>query len=174
MGIDKALELLGRGWALFPCVCMEKRPATRHGFLDASKDESQIIKWFGTGDKNIGVRTGTESGIVVVDDDKYKGTNMIELILLLGELPPTYAVKTRAGGYHFYYKYPKGRDLRSYNGKLAPHVDLKANGGYVIAEGSCVAADKNGPSGYHKVVNDIAIAELPDRWVNKWESLNVK
>ena len=40
--------------------------------------------------------------------------------------------RTGRDGYHFYFKQPAGSDIRCSTGKLAPNVDVRANGGYVI------------------------------------------
>jgi hypothetical protein len=148
--LQAANAALAKGYSIFPCVPNEKRPATWRGFLDATRDPKQIEHWFGFGYKNIGVATGDASGVVVIDIDGYKPgvvSAFKHLEEVLGELPRTYSVTTRAGGLHLYFKMPKGADLRSYNGQLAEGIDLRANGGYVLGVGSYVAEDKNGKAG---------------------------
>lgn len=177
--LDTALALLKRGYAVFPCRVLEKRPATWRGFLDASKEESQIREWFTDSHKNIGIATGQASGVAVIDFDYYKvqedkPSSLQLLAERLGTLPQTRAVRTRAGGLHLYFKYPEGRDLRSYNGQIIEHVDLRANGGYVLSEGCEVNADKNGPYGEHRLVCDCEPATLPAAWVYAWEALNAR
>jgi putative DNA primase/helicase len=51
-----------------------KHPWFSGGFHGASRDPAQITAWFAQHpDANIGIRTGAESGIVVIDIDPGKG-----------------------------------------------------------------------------------------------------
>lgn len=175
MTIETVKTLLARGWKLFPVVSGFKFPACPHGFLDATDDPAQIGAWFGRGNKNIGLATGDASGVVVIDFDSYKEgqeSALQGLMDKLGNLPPTFTVKTRAGGWHLYFKKPEGYDLRSYNNVIAKGVDLRANGGYVLTEGCYVKADKYGPEGEYTVSRDLPIAELPKDWADAWQALN--
>jgi putative DNA primase/helicase len=50
-----------------------------------------------------------------------------------GKLPPTLTVLT-GGGLHLYYKYPNGlQQIKSTAGLLGPGLDVRADGGYVVA-----------------------------------------
>ena len=50
-----------------------------------------------------------------------------------GMLPATRTVDTRRpGGKHLYYRMPRGVELRNSAGKLAPHVDVRSDGGFVV------------------------------------------
>ncbi|MCP5115139.1 MAG: bifunctional DNA primase/polymerase, partial [bacterium] len=52
-----------------------------------------------------------------------------------GELPKTFTVRTGGGGWHYYFLHPGGK-VKSVNGKIAPGIDIKADGGYVVGPGS--------------------------------------
>jgi hypothetical protein len=52
--------------------------------------------------------------------------------------PTTYTVVTPSGGWHLYYAAPAGTEIRNSASKLAPMVDVRASGGYVIGAGSVV------------------------------------
>ena len=176
MTTETAKALLARGWKIFPVVPGFKFPACPHGFLDATDDPEQIGAWFGRGNKNIGLATGDASGVVVIDFDSYKEecTSALQVLMdKLGNLPQTYTVQTRAGGWHLYFKKPEGFDLRSYNNVIAKGVDLRANGGYVLTEGCYVKDDKYGPGGSYTVRRDLPIAELPKEWAEAWQALNI-
>lgn len=85
---------------------------------------------------NIGVRTGHHGKgleIVVVDVDIGDSDQVNEIATKL-KLPMTWVVKT-GRGYHFYYAMPK-QIIRNSAGKLAPHVDIRGQGGYVVGPGS--------------------------------------
>jgi len=88
----------------------------------------ELQKWFGDGVKrNIGIVTGSISGIAVVDLD---GAEAIQLAKDL-ELPDTPVVKT-ARGYHLYYRYRPG--IRNFQKRDdLPGIDLRGDGGYVVA-----------------------------------------
>jgi len=103
-----------------------------HGLKDATRDKTVICSWFSDGQLvNIGIRTGPESGILVVDVDPRHGGN--ESLAALGELPTTATVETGGGGRHYDFKYPAGADIRNSAAKLGPGLDIRANGGYVVA-----------------------------------------
>jgi len=126
--LETALRYADRGIPVFPLK--GKEPLTRHGFKDASTDPRKIHMWLNRWpNANIGIPTGGVSGIVAVDFDG----NSTEATRIWDGLPPTLEVYTSRGR-HRYYRIPKGQRVRSR--KLAPDVDLKADGGYVVAAGS--------------------------------------
>jgi hypothetical protein len=51
---------------------------------------------------------------------------------------PTYAIDTPSGGCHLYYAAP-GSSVRNSAGRLGPHIDIRADGGYVIGDCSRIA-----------------------------------
>ena len=68
--------------------------------------------------------------------------------------PDTYWVQTPSGGWHLYYR--EGLEpIRNSAGLLGPGVDVRGQGGYVIAAGSATAA------GAYEMLNDAAPAPLP-------------
>ena len=68
--LDTALKLAARGLHVFPCKPRDKRPATKHGVLDATTNPDAIEKWWRQVPTcNIGVATGAVSGIMVLDVD---------------------------------------------------------------------------------------------------------
>jgi hypothetical protein len=123
-----ALALASRGLAVFPCHPQDKRPACKHGCLDATTDAEAIrLCWQAEPAFNIGVATGAVSKIFVVDVDGDDAT-----LRQLGDLPPTVQVTT-ARGKHYYFKYPDVPVLHNSAGKIAPGVDVRGDGGYVLA-----------------------------------------
>jgi hypothetical protein len=170
--LNAALQYAGMGLSVFPIKPGLKTPATPHGFCDASTDPEVIRSLFNSPKINIAIATGEVSGTAVIDLDTYADGTVAPLEAELGTLPETLEATTRAGGRHLYYSYPVGRNIGSYNGKLAPHVDVKANGGYVVAAPSFVEADHKGPAGYYVWANDLPMAELPAAWIDHLESLS--
>lgn len=114
------------------CNNIGKHPATPDGFKSASKDIEQIKRlWAGRTGLNVGIATGQESGIFVVDiDDKEAEAELNKLI----KLPKTYTVTTGRGK-HLYFKYDKNKPVRN-GAHVIENVDIRGDGGYVAGAGS--------------------------------------
>src|SRR4051812_23280072 len=114
-----ALGLARRGLAVFPCRPREKRPATEHGFKDASTDPAVIEAWWREEPQhNIAIATGASSNMFVIDVDGLDAE--VELRKLerdLGPLPPTVEVIT-ARGRHLYFKWPAQAPVACSAGKI--------------------------------------------------------
>jgi P4 family phage/plasmid primase-like protien len=133
---------------------------------------------------NIGVITGVRSGIIVLDIDvqNHGLEHWISLVKEHGE-PMTPCVQTGSGGYHYYFKYEKGRTshLKSRSKALGNNIgiDIKADGGQVVYPGSlypgCGKTHKCGKIeedekckfegatyNWIKSPSDIQIAPMPD------------
>ena len=124
--IDYALQL---GIPVFPCK-PDRKPYTHHGFLDATTDPQQISDWWKKWpDALIGMPTGEKSGIAVVDLDVKNGKNGFAFVPDW-ESRSNVIARTQSGGAHLYYKHD-GRVL-SQSDQIAPGVDTRAKGGYVI------------------------------------------
>lgn len=124
------------GWYVFPCKPKDKHPMTEHGLLDATKQKTQIAEWWKrTPNANIGIRTGQESGIFVLDIDFGNGgdESLKRLEEKHGALPKTIINRTGGGGRHFVFAYPKGIDLTISQGKVARGIDTRGNRGYIVA-----------------------------------------
>jgi hypothetical protein len=132
--IRTALALASRGFHIFPCRPRGKRPATANGLRDATADPDIIRAWWQQQpDSNIAIATGAASGIFVVDVD---GLDAEAALRRLEEehgaaLPETVEVIT-ARGRHCYFKWPQ-QPVRNSAGKIGAHIDIRGDGGYVIA-----------------------------------------
>jgi hypothetical protein len=150
--LEIALQYASRGVAVFPLK--GKEPLTPHGFKDATTNRSRIHGWWNRyPGANLGIATGVASGLVVVDRDG----DSPEAARIWESLPLTLEVATSRGT-HRYYQLPAGTKVRSC--KLAPDVDLKGEGGYVVAPPS-VHPDGTVYS-YIEATKAIGIAALPD------------
>src|SRR5215472_6650241 len=132
--LRSALALAQRGTHVLPCVLRGKTPATAHGLNDATIDLTVIAQWWRENpDYNIGAATGHTSGFFVVDIDGGDGEAALrELERENGALPPTVEVITGGGGRHLYFSMPITKIANSV-GKVGPHIDVRGNGGYVLA-----------------------------------------
>ena len=164
--IDTARRYLARGWSLLPLRSQDKRPLVAWEPLQSSHPSAeQVADWFGRWpDANIGIVTGEISNLIVLDiDPKHGGDASLDrLERQFGQLPATIEVTTGGGGHHFYFAHPGGL-IRSRTG-LAQGVDLRGDGGYIVAPPSIH------PSGYPYLwavghsPEDVALAALP-RWI---------
>lgn len=127
------------GWPVFPCLPGDKRPATEHGFLDASTDHRQIQRWWRAEPQaNVAVATG-KPGPDVLDVDVHKdgtGFPAFNQLKREGLVPePMAVIRTPSGGAHFYYR---GTEHQR-NGHIPDkHLDFRSTGGYVVTPPSRV------------------------------------
>ncbi|MEL7658823.1 MAG: bifunctional DNA primase/polymerase, partial [Bacillota bacterium] len=180
--LERALSYAKKGISVIPlcwitdkgvCSCKKgeecsspgKHPKTKNGYKDGSADEDVITAWWEKyPDANIGIVTGKATDIIVIDIDPRNGGNetLKKLIAEYGELPDTCIVKTGGGGRHYYFKYPT--DIKTIKSSLGQGVDIKADGGYVVApnsnhiSGGNYRWKKGSMTGFE-------LAELPAPWV---------
>ena len=148
--LDAALDYASRGWAVLPlhnptaslpcscgladCSSPGKHPCTDHGVKDATTDENTIRSWWKEHPTaNVGIATGSVSGIAVLDiDPRHDGDDSLALLEREhGRLPDTVVVSTGGGGKHLYFKRPGGRAPNRTN--LLPGIDVRGDGGFVVA-----------------------------------------
>lgn len=147
--LKAALWYAKNGIPVFPCKPGGKEPLTPHGFKDATTDLARITEYWGRWpDANIGIPTGATTGLLVVDCDPRNGgpVDRSSFVELFGPVPETAEVITGGGGRHFFFRYPGGAVPKT----LAKGVDLKGDGGYVVAPPSIH------PSGGQYLVDGIA------------------
>ncbi|MGB4101442.1 MAG: bifunctional DNA primase/polymerase [Alphaproteobacteria bacterium] len=124
-----ALELTKQGLPVFPCSA-SKVPTCPSGFKAASSNPDEVRRlWAQYPGILAGVPTGTISGIAALDIDPRHGGNQW-LAEYAPKLPKTRTNRTRSGGVHFIFQHPSG--LRNSTSRIAPGVDVRAEGGCVI------------------------------------------
>jgi hypothetical protein len=138
---------IGRGWPVFVlgrskrpvanCVaCRDPGPGhdrdrcgclTCHGFYAATSSPARLAAMLAAVPGGLlAIRTGTASGLLVVDIDPRNGGQLDP-----GLMSPTAAVATGGGGWHLYYRHPARPVTAALPGR--PGVDIKADGGYTVA-----------------------------------------
>jgi len=170
---DAAQRLARSGWLVLPCHspagagcscghtdCSSpgKHPRTRRGLHGASSDPDRVAVWWRRWpDANVGVRTGAVSGLVVVDiDPAHGGLESIRRLHAEAALPEGLRVRTGSGGWHLYFAHP-GFEVRNSAGTvLGNGVDVRGDGGYVIAPPS-----RHITGGVYSWVGPWVIPDLP-------------
>lgn len=146
--VDAALDV-AKCSPVFPCR-PDKRPATKHGFKDATSDPATVRQQFARGDAAlIGVPTGPDSGLLVLDLDG--DTGMAWLREHGGKLPTTREHDTPRGR-HLLFCYPRDETIGSSAGKISLGVDIRGLGGYIVWH----------PANGHVVRNDETIVPAPE------------
>ena len=148
--LNAALEYAKEGYWVFPlhtpqgrgCSCGKascsspgKHPRIRRGFLAASSREDEIRSWWTKYPlANIGIATGSLSNLFVVDIDDHHGghDSFVRLLEEAGESwPETRTIET-GNGFHLWFLCP-GLDIKSTTDLLGPGIDIRAEGGCVVA-----------------------------------------
>lgn len=140
-----ALHYLSFGWCVVPLRPREKRPLIRwQPYQEKRPSRRQVETWFRQNPgANVGIVTGTVSGLVVLDiDPAHGGDESIQAFeRRYGGIPNTVEARTGGGGRHLYFRHPGG--LVPSKVGLAPGIDLRGDGGLVVAPPSIH------PSGRH-------------------------
>ncbi|MHB9131016.1 MAG: phage/plasmid primase, P4 family [Armatimonadota bacterium] len=136
------------------CQHMGKHPRTAHGLKDASVNVDHVYQWWRQWpDANIGIRTGavpSGAGFIVLDvDDHAMGEgvsgydSLRQLETTHGPLPVTLTAITGSGGHHFFFALPAGVKIASSAGRLGAGLDIRGEGGYIVAAPSLHASGGN-------------------------------
>src|SRR5262249_49187606 len=110
---------------------------------------------------NVGIATGRESGIFVLEADTPAGHDVDGLAALAaleaihGSLPSTRVAQSPSGSRHWYFNYPPNVIIRTWASQLGPGLDVRAEGGMVVAPPS-VRDD-----GSYCWLNDGPVADAP-------------
>ena len=139
-----ALAYRTRGWSVVPIEPRGKRPLVRwEEFQARVPTRAEVTAWFDRWpDAGVGIVTGSVSGLVVVDvDPRHGGAEALaELESAHGALPSSVESETGGGGRHLYFAHPGGV-VRNRVG-LAPGIDLRGDGGMVVAPPSLHASGR--------------------------------
>lgn len=152
--LSVALAYSQQGWPVFPVRSGEeydedtgeiygaKTPLISNGLRGATLTERIVREfWKRNPGAAIGVPTGSKVDAWVLDvDNKPGGANgfdwLHEMEAEHGPLPHTKRVTTPNGGLHIFFRYVAGTRNR---GAMGAGVDVRSEGGYVVAAGSVMA-----------------------------------
>jgi hypothetical protein len=145
--LDAALYWAAKGFRVFPLAEHSKIPATANGLHDATCSPEVIKRWFRTGRKNVGIQTGATSKLIVIDIDIKAGKDgkaslyqhfKQEFLLPEGRL----IFKTPSGGFHIPVCWRDAIDVGNAVNVLGLQgVDIRGNGGYIVAPPSSLLID---------------------------------
>lgn len=146
-----ALGYAAHGWLVLPvhtplpegCSCgadcgasAGKHPRTLHGLKEASRNPDQLWQWWQRWpDANVGIRTGRESGLVVLDVDVRHGgeVSLETLEATFDRLPSTLTAHSGGGGRHLYFQHPGQHIPNSVQLGGYAGLDVRGDGGYIVA-----------------------------------------
>ena len=158
--LQVARDYLSRGFSVIPVYPRGKKPAIPwKEFQQRLPTDEELFKWFGNGSAyNIGIVTGAISGMAVIDLDSDEAITFAEE----NKLSPSPTAKT-GRGLHVYCKYKDG--IRNFQQRDdLPDIDLRADGGYVVAPPSIHESGNVYEWVAGRGLDDIAMTELP-LWV---------
>ena len=153
---DAASDYAERGWRVFKIPPGQKIPKDRwvNGapWEVATNDTFEIGRRKGRyPDHNIGIATG--QGLAVLDVDAHHGG------VVPAWAPPTLVAKTPSGGVHLYYAVDG--PVPNSQSKLAPGVDVRGDGGMVVAP----------PSVLHNVQGNEVHEHCRYEWVGETDGI---
>ena len=152
--LNEAIKYSKKGWKVFPLKENAKAPATSDGFKSATTDIEQITKWWKQNPKyNIGIATGQQSGISVIDID---GKEAMKALTDNGitDSPETLIHKT-IKGFHYILLY---NPIYPQGAGFLEKLDIRNEGGYIVAPPSEIDGKK--------------YSVYKDKDVSTWDSLS--
>ena len=157
------------GWMIFPVRFGTKRSHKSARFSggrpwgmsgDPMEIERDFRRW---PDAGVGIPTGEVNRIFVLEADTVEGHGVNGLAGLEalearhGFLPATLMAESPSGSVHRYFNWP-GKEIKNSTGRLARGVDVKGDGGMVVAPPTRT------PKGRYRWLNDLPIVDAPP-WV---------
>ena len=169
-----ALAYCRRGWSVVPaynidprgCTCRQdhtgdtsagKHPRVKwQSYQQRRSTDDEIRTWWTRWpDANVAIITGTISGLVVIDvDPRHGGDASLSQLLPLPETP---ICLTGGGGQHVYLQHPSS--IIPNGAALLPGIDLRGDGGYVIAPPSSHLSGRN--YSWDPSPDDCPVAPIP-------------
>ncbi|HWO07793.1 MAG TPA: bifunctional DNA primase/polymerase [Candidatus Paceibacterota bacterium] len=169
--LQRMIEYRELGFSVFPITPGAKNPplVKWKEYQNRHATPEQIQTWCTNHpNANIGIVTGAISGIVVLDFDKKHKRSSKEFAEKGLHIPPTTYARTAHGGEHFFFKHPGVKIDNHGEGHLfGVGVDVRGDGGYVVASPSFVN-DEQGPGSYEWIVPpENGFADMPDWLINR-------
>jgi len=150
--LSHALALIKKDFKVFPlhepaaagvcscrlaqdCDAIGKHPRIKGGLKGATSDEDEIRKWWTRWpDANIGLATGGGLFVLDIDFDNDGDQSLSDLETQYEEISDNHPRVITGNGVHYYFKTTSS--VRNSASKIAQGVDIRGDGGYVVAVGS--------------------------------------
>ncbi len=134
----------------------------RFGVSDATRDPERIRFWFEKWpEANLAIATGKRSNLLVLDVDGLSGAFALdEIENEFSPLPETLIQRTgKPKGKHYLFSYPKDATIRNSAGDIGNGLDIRSDGGYIVADPSIHASGKR-----YAIENYAAPLASPPAW----------
>ena len=160
--LEWALFYKSQGFSVIP-VGKDKKPFIQwQRYQKEAASEQQIKTWWTQWpDANVGIVTGTISGLAVIDIDTDEGRQAIQEHIPDSLVIPV--VNTPSGGQHYYFKCTD--EKLSNNSRTVVGCDLRANGGYVLAPPSTNGTGKAYTWQEGLSIHQVALPDLPSDYL---------
>lgn len=169
--LDAAIGCAAVGFYVFPAPPGQRKSHKSAAFSrsrrrwGATNDPDEIAQdWQRWPEASLGIECGPDSDLLVIDiDGPSHGVDgfseWAKLIREHGGIPETVEVETPSGGRHIYFRWPKGCNIANSASRIAPGIDVRGEGGMVIAPPSV----KPGVGAYRwRASPEVGIAECPE------------
>ena len=164
--LELALLYVKKGLSVIPLKPKDKKPMLKSWkeYQQRLPTEEELRRWFKNKETNIAIITGKVSGnLVVIDFDSREAfENFVRRVKKAGKrlqfaISNTWIVES-GKGFHIYLRLPRAELLPSTKVRFTEGIDLKAEGGYVVAPPSVHPSGKR----YEFVKTDEEILGPPD------------
>jgi len=156
--LEWARKYRDKGFSVIPIKPKDKAPAIKWAqYQNRLATDKELELWFGNdSENNIGIITGKTSGIAVIDLDSQEAIQYAKD----NNFCNTPIVKT-GKGLHCYYQFKEG--IRNFQKRKGlPNIDLRGEGGYVVAPPSIHSSGTKYRWVDGKGLMDIPLGEFPD------------
>jgi len=161
--LEATLKYADRGFSVIP-IRSDKKPFTKWEQYQKRRSTAEEIRqwWDKWPSAMIGIVTGEVSEVLVIDCDNENAYRKFQE--LLPDSFITWIVKSPRG-YHIYLLYPKGQPIGNATG-IMEAVDVRGNGGYIIAPPSINAEGKSYSWLPGLALGEVELGTVPDN-INK-------
>lgn len=172
-----AIYAMSEGWDPIPvwgvngdgvCACkngLQCKSPGKHPIQNDWTERERMTKpdayeWFAmtSHPTNVGLRTGKRSSFWALDIDPKAGgdDSLLSLESQYGALPETRIHRTGSGGRHYLFRLPADFEITNSSGRLPRGIDVRGNGGFIVAPGSVTGV------GEYRTESPAKIAPAPE------------